>query len=224
MSHHKLTIKPTGTVLEVEEGKNLLEVMREKDIYIKSSCGGHATCSDCVIKIVAGEDNLSPSPFPELKLLGNVFHITKERLACQLCITGDVTIDIAKHDLNSDEAKRSTKKPPMKKVAPVKVRKEQDVKDIQNDRAAFRAQKNTKDAAWEKHWEKDPASQNQKNKNQGGLKRPQYFNTDKIDYDKVDYTRPLPEHKRIEKEAAKQDAKSEETDNNKEFKNFRDKK
>jgi 2Fe-2S ferredoxin len=96
--HFKVTLKPTGEVVEVEEGRNLLECLREKNIYIKSSCGGHATCTDCVIKIVSGEDYITPPPFAELKLLGNVFHITKERLACQTCVTGgDISIDISKH-------------------------------------------------------------------------------------------------------------------------------
>jgi 2Fe-2S ferredoxin len=91
---HKVTLKPSCNVVEVEEAQNLLEALREQDIYIKSSCGGVASCSDCIIKIVSGEDHLTPPPFSELKLLGNVFHITKERLACQTCVTGDVTIDM----------------------------------------------------------------------------------------------------------------------------------
>ena len=106
---HKVTLKPEGIVVEVEEGRNLLIALREQNTYIKSSCGGHATCSDCIIKVVSGEDYLTPPPFNELKLLGNVFHITKERLACQTCITGDVTIDISKHDKASDEAKLKNK-------------------------------------------------------------------------------------------------------------------
>ena len=43
---HKVTLKPEGRVVEVEEGKNLLEALRATDTYIKSSCGGHATCTD----------------------------------------------------------------------------------------------------------------------------------------------------------------------------------
>ena len=105
----KVTLKPSGQIVEVAEGKNLLEALREQDIYIKSSCGGHATCSDCIIKVVSGEDYVTPPPFAELKLLGNVFHITKERLACQTCLVGDVTIDISKHDKASDEAKLNNK-------------------------------------------------------------------------------------------------------------------
>lgn len=222
MPHHKLTLKPTGDVLLVEEGKNILEFLRENDIYIKSSCGGHATCTDCIVKIVSGEDNLSPSPFSELKLLGNVFHITKERMACQLSITGDVTLDIGKHDKARDEAKTANKKHTTKKTAPIKVRKEQDVKEIQTERAAFRAERGQQKEEWQKHWEKEPtkASEKSKAKNLGGNKSPKYFNTDKIDYDKKDFSRPLPEKKRLEKEEKEAAAKASE----KEFGTFRDKK
>ena len=52
-------------------------------MYIKSSCGGVASCTDCRIKVIAGEDSLTTPPFEEVQLLGNVFHITKERLSCQ---------------------------------------------------------------------------------------------------------------------------------------------
>lgn len=223
MKYFKLTIKPTGEVFEIEEGKSVLELLREKDVYIKSSCGGHATCTDCIVKIVSGEDNLSPSPFPELKLLGNVFHITKERLACQLSVTGDVTIDISKHDKIKDEKKTASKKSIPKKVSTIKVRKEQDVREIKSERAAFREQRGQKQEEWQKHWEKDPtkSSEKSKAKNFGGNKPPKYFNTEKIDYDKKDFSRPLPEKKRLEKEA-KVAAEKEKSDQ--EFKTFRDKK
>lgn len=226
MPNYKLTIRPTGEVFEIEEGKTVLDLLREKDIYIKSGCGGHATCTDCIVKIVSGEDNLSPSPFPELKLLGNVFHITKERLACQLSVTGDVTIDISKHDKEKDEKKTASKKNISKKVAPIKVRKEQDVREIQSERAAFREQRGQKQEEWQKHWEKDPtkSSEKSKAKNFGGNKPPKYFNTEKIDYDKKDFSRPLPEKKRLEKEAKAAKVADEKEKSDQEFKTFRDKK
>jgi ferredoxin len=230
MKTYKLTVKPTGEVFEIEEGKSVLELLQSKEVYVKSSCGGHATCNDCIVKIVSGEDNLSPSPFSELKLLGNVFHITKERLACQLSCMGDITIDISAHDKDRDERKTAKKKGPEKKVAPIKVRKEQEVKEIQTDRTAFREKKAENQESWQKHWEKNPTQASEKNKakNLGGNKAPKYFNTDKIDYETNDYTRPLPEHKRLEKiereRAAKEVIKEEAIKSDKEFSGFREKK
>lgn len=230
----KVTLKPSGEVVIVEEGKNLLEALREQNIYIKSSCGGHATCSDCVIKIVSGEDYITPPPFSELKLLGNVFHITKERLACQTCLTGDVTIDISKHDLATDEAKLKNKTSNFtKKKLPTRIRKEPDIKKIRSDRADERVKEESNNLAkaetWKKHWEKNQDSEAPK-KLAGG-KRPKFFDTDKVDYEKTDYTRPLSAEKqklrddrleteRLKAENEKKNAASQSSD--KEYKKFRE--
>lgn len=240
MATHKVTLKPEGKVVEIEEGKNLLVALREADTYIKSSCGGHATCTDCIIKIVSGEDNLTPPPFEELKLLGNVFHITKERLACQTMILGDVTIDISKHDKASDEARLKNKTSNFSKKKQVKthVRKEADkVKirfDKEQEQIAFEAEQKQKNDEWKNHWEKDKDAAPKK---LAGGKRPKYFNTDKVDYENDVYTRPLSAEKQKlkddrfraeaeEKKNARQDKelvqKSKEIpESDKEFKKFR---
>lgn len=111
-----LTLRPEGITLDAPRDKDLLTIMREAGVYVKSSCGGHATCSDCIIKIVSGEDNLTPPPFGEIQLLGNVFHITKERLSCQTYLTGDATIDISGHDKARDEGRRGQKPGPKRSV------------------------------------------------------------------------------------------------------------
>ena len=68
----------------VLENESLLDACRKKGINIRSSCGGHATCSDCVVIVKSGEKNMTDVNFSEKKLLGNVYYITKERLACQI--------------------------------------------------------------------------------------------------------------------------------------------
>lgn len=228
---YKVTLKPSGEVVEVEEGKNLLVALREQNIYIKSSCGGHASCTDCIIKIVSGEDYITPPPFEELKLLGNVFHITKERLACQTCLTGDVTIDIGKHDLATDEAKLKNKTTNFSKKKQVtRVRKEADVKTLRSERATERAaedaEKKIKMDNWDKHWDKSQDANTPK-KLAGG-KRPRFFDTDKVDYEKNDYTRPLSAEKqklreeRLETERLKNENEKKITPSDKEYKKFRD--
>ncbi|MFA6238647.1 MAG: 2Fe-2S iron-sulfur cluster-binding protein [Bacteriovorax sp.] len=228
---YKVTLKPSGEVVEVEEGKNLLTALREQNIYIKSSCGGHASCTDCIIKIVSGEDYITPPPFEELKLLGNVFHITKERLACQTCLTGDVTIDISKHDKASDEARLKNKTSNFtKKKQHTKIRKEPDIKKIKLERADERLKEETESLAkaetWKKHWEKNQDSEAPK-KLAGG-KRPKFFDTDKVDYEKNDYTRPLSPEKqklrdeRLETEKLKADNDKKIQPSDKEYKKFRE--
>ncbi len=239
--HFKVTLKPSGEVVEVEEGKNLLACLREQNIYIKSSCGGHATCSDCIIKVESGEDYVTPPPFNELKLLGNVFHITKERLACQTCVTGgNITIDITKHDKARDEEKLKgkTNNFAKKKLAKPLVRKETDIANIRADKESERAEfdrlQKEKSETWKNHWDKDKDSAPKK---LAGGKRPKFFDTDKVDYENNDYTRPLsPEKQKLrderiarEKEEnkhfAKKTSKPEEpktqSESDKDFKKFR---
>lgn len=99
----KIKIFPQNIELDVDEGASLLSSLRKNGLYIKSSCGGVASCSDCIIKVCEGEEFLSAPPFEELSLLGNVFHLTKERLSCQTKISGPVTIDISAHDQAKDQ-------------------------------------------------------------------------------------------------------------------------
>jgi ferredoxin len=215
MTTHKVTLRSNGSiqeVVEVSENVDLLTALREKNIYIKSSCGGHATCSDCIIKVVSGEDNLESPPFEELKLLGNVFHITKERLACQTKCIGDISIDISKHDKASDEAKLKNKTSKFQaKKAVTKVRSREEVYQIKEERYVERTKRNENEASWQKHWEKGEAP---KAKNLGGNKRPKFFDADKVQ-DQRNNERP-----RFEKN----ESKKEETENSKsntEFKKFR---
>ena len=178
MTTHKVTLRPSNQIIEVEEEINLLEALRNNDVYIKSSCGGHATCSDCICKVVLGEDNLVSPPFEELKLLGNVFHITKERLLCQTKVLGDVVIDITKHDKMTDEDKLKTKTNKFKpKKIPTKVRSKEEYAKIKDGRYEERKVLREKDKAWEKHWEKNQDTDVKKG--QGGGKRPKFFDTDK---------------------------------------------
>jgi len=112
----KVSIETTNTELEWREGKTLLEELTAAGHYIKSSCGGHGSCADCVLRVIEGKENLSDMTTPEKMLLGNVFHITKERLSCQLEATGPITVDISNHDQQRDqEHMRNKKHNPRKK-------------------------------------------------------------------------------------------------------------
>jgi len=77
-------IKNNGKKLSLLEGETLLEALRREGVPIRSSCGGFASCGDCIVLMKSETDNLNAPNFDEKKLLGNVFHITKERLSCQV--------------------------------------------------------------------------------------------------------------------------------------------
>lgn len=106
---HKIRVNSEDKMVEIAEDEDLLTALTKAGHYVKSSCGGVATCSDCIVKISFGEDHLNGASFEELKLLGNVFHITKERLACQTYVKGDISVEIDKHNKELDEKQRENK-------------------------------------------------------------------------------------------------------------------
>ncbi len=159
----------------VEDNLNLLEALRKENCYIRSSCGGHASCSDCVIKITRGEDYLNAPTFEEIQLLGNVFHITKERLACQSFVCGETVLDISSHDQSVDQQRLQNKNQSfLKNRSPIKVRKKADYEKIKKERYEKGKEKDEKKEEWRNHWEKQPKDQ-QRTKRLGGGKRPQPF-------------------------------------------------
>lgn len=168
----KLTLWPSGEVLEVNSTEPLLVQLTKANKKIKSSCGGHATCGDCVLTVKSGEDNLSLMTFEELRLLGNVFHITKERLSCQTKITGDVVVDVSNH-----EKKKASKAPAMVPNGPkVVVRKREDLQE--SEPKSQEKVEVKKEDDWYRHWDKPDADESKAPAKMGGGKRPRPFKTD----------------------------------------------
>ena len=66
---------------------------------IDTACVGKGTCGLCRIKILAGAEHLVPYTDEERKHLGNVYHITKVRLACRAKLEaaqGEVKIQVVR--------------------------------------------------------------------------------------------------------------------------------
>lgn len=164
-----ITLLPEGKTVEAEQGANLLDSLDQAGIYIKTTCGGVGKCGSCKIVVASGEENLSSPTIDEIKLLGNVFHITKERLACQVKVDGDCSIDISEQDLQADNSQRA------KKTTPVVVRKSDD--------------KFVSDRNFDKK---------EKIAGLGGNKRPKFFNfqaTEDVDTEKS-FSKPKPKPQR----------------------------
>lgn len=170
MSEYKCTLWPSGEVLTVNGEDSLLSQLKAAGKKIKSTCGGCATCSDCTIIVKSGESNFTPQTFEELRLLGNVFHITKERLSCQAKLTGDVTIDISAHDKNTFTGKGE--KPQTKNVGIVLRKREEIAKEeLQSQNKDLPKAADT----WFRHWEKEDNEGSNKPKRLGGNKRVKPF-------------------------------------------------
>lgn len=81
-------------IAEVDDGENLLEASRRVDAPVQTLCNGIASCIQCRVRIIEGGDNLSPPESLEKDRIGNIFHITGERMGCQARVHGDVVVEI----------------------------------------------------------------------------------------------------------------------------------
>lgn len=84
-----------GRVLDVEAevGELLSQASYRAGLPLRTTCGGKASCTDCKVIVKEGlKDGLEKPESLEIRAMGNVSHITLERLACQAQIKGDCAI------------------------------------------------------------------------------------------------------------------------------------
>ena len=96
---------PSDELVEVQAEQSLLSAALEAGVAIATACGGVANCTECKVEVLEGEANLSPMDYVEESKLGNVFHITRERLACQTRVVGPVTVRVLKEQLADKRAR-----------------------------------------------------------------------------------------------------------------------
>ena len=99
---------------DLHENESLLEGAKREGHFIRSSCGGFASCSECVIK-VCGESALNAPTPEEVRLLGNVFYLTKERLSCQTFVKGKAAFDLSSHNPKAPPLKKKKRFVPSKR-------------------------------------------------------------------------------------------------------------
>ena len=87
-----VSIAYPGRTVRVPRGWTILEASRSHHIPHLSMCGGHARCSTCRVRIVAGADRCPPPAPNELDTLERIHAPEGTRLACQLRPQGDVTV------------------------------------------------------------------------------------------------------------------------------------
>ncbi|MEZ4814710.1 MAG: 2Fe-2S iron-sulfur cluster-binding protein [Bdellovibrionota bacterium] len=86
----------TTREVEVPTGTKVTQAAYLAEVHIEQTCGGTPSCTDCTIKVLKEEagGSLEEMQGNEKRLLGNVYHITHERLACQSVIKGSVSIEV----------------------------------------------------------------------------------------------------------------------------------
>lgn len=81
--------------IDAEAGESLVQVAYRKGILIPQTCGGTPSCTDCRVRVLEGlSTGLEPALGPESRLMGNVSHITLERLSCQAVLKGPCVVEI----------------------------------------------------------------------------------------------------------------------------------
>jgi 2Fe-2S ferredoxin len=84
-------------VVDLPAGSTLFEAGARVSAAIDTACVGKGTCGLCRVKILSGAEHLSPYTDEERKHLGNVYHLTKVRLACRSKLAGgDVTLQVVR--------------------------------------------------------------------------------------------------------------------------------
>lgn len=91
----RVTFLPSQTVVQAQPGDCLLDVARQAEIWISSSCGGQGLCTSCRVVISEPGEAISPAGRGELKQLGDSQLAQGMRLACQVRLNNDdVTVTV----------------------------------------------------------------------------------------------------------------------------------
>lgn len=91
----KVTIlrKGVSQAIEVRPGLGFQAICAKQDVGIEFDCR-KADCGICNIKILKGGANLTPATAAEADFLKAMAADPDERLACQVCVMGNVDIEV----------------------------------------------------------------------------------------------------------------------------------
>src|SRR6476661_3194451 len=90
----KVRFLPQNIECEIKPGQTVLHVAQDNNIYVKSVCRGVPSCAECRVRVVEGDNNVTPPASAELGLIGTGHFIDHRRLSCQLRCFGDITVDL----------------------------------------------------------------------------------------------------------------------------------
>lgn len=90
----KIKFIPQNIEVDVDPSKSLMQIAIENGLKVKSLCGGLATCGECRVKIVEGDNSIPEPNQLELNMIGSSYYIDGRRLSCQVHCFGSVTVDM----------------------------------------------------------------------------------------------------------------------------------
>jgi len=84
-------VEPVGLTLSVAPGESVMTAAQRGGYHWPNICGGQAMCGACRVRVVAGAEHVDAPQAQEQARLKLLFS-SKDRLACQLTVTGPVTV------------------------------------------------------------------------------------------------------------------------------------
>jgi ferredoxin len=96
--------------VDADPGETIVQAAYRAGVLITQTCGGTPSCTDCRVIVKKGiEDGFEPPEGPEKRLMGNVYFITHERLACQTLLKNDSCVIVPKaRSIDSKKQRHST--------------------------------------------------------------------------------------------------------------------
>lgn len=93
----RVVVKPLDIQLEVEPGESIMEAAERQGYIWPTICGGVGMCTMCWVRVEDGREALSPMEQLERDALETTRAADGAldpdvRLACQVHVTGDVTV------------------------------------------------------------------------------------------------------------------------------------
>ena len=100
---HPVVVLPLGLELEVAEGQSVMAAANAAGYSWPTDCSGNAECGLCVSVVREGLENCAPMEQVEIDALERTMGQIDQnrRLACQLRVTGPVTL--TKRGVRPDE-------------------------------------------------------------------------------------------------------------------------
>jgi 2Fe-2S ferredoxin len=102
----KIKFVPVNIEVDVDPSKSLLQLATENGVKIKSICGGVASCSECRVRIIEGENSVPDPSKAELNHIGTSYYLDGRRLSCQVRCFGSVTVDVSEQLTKVDTQKK----------------------------------------------------------------------------------------------------------------------
>lgn len=85
-----VTFTPLGKKAPAKENETVLDVARRVGAPLANSCGGVGICARCRVRVLSGEENLSPPTSVETRFAKGF--AGSERMACQAVVRGNCEV------------------------------------------------------------------------------------------------------------------------------------